>query len=284
MSQPSLPSQPQDLLDSTLRSWQWAEPEFVAVETLPLADRGFRYGMSVFESLRLESGHLHFATTHWNRLLQSARSLGFPAPPDTARLQTLELCASLRGSWFVRWYLTAGDGPPLGPIAQTRLFLIAEPRLRTPPPPLSVCLQTAPFQSAFSGIKTGNYWPHIAALAQAKNRGFDECLLLNPTDRLQSAAFANLLVHFPGQGWVTPPCCDGARNGVGRAWLLAQGKAREQSIPRADLDQADALFLCNSWMGLAPVAQLEGRPLRLPPEIEVWSRQFDAAEGEATLL
>ena len=268
---------------SPLHGWEWLQNQWIPCNALPLSDRGFRYGMSVFESLRLQDGHLHFANAHWQRLLHGARQLGFPAPPDAAQLQSLPIAQTLPGSWFVRWYLTAGDGPPLAPIANPRFLLLAEPRDRKPVSPLKVSLPVSPFFANFGGLKTGNYWPRIAALAEAHSRGFEECLLLDPQDCLASAAFANVFIHLKNHGWVTPPCTDGARDGVARAWLLAHGLARERSLRRAELAQADAALLCNSWMGMVPIALLEDRTLRLAPESEQWREAFGAAQGEATL-
>jgi branched-subunit amino acid aminotransferase/4-amino-4-deoxychorismate lyase len=258
--------------------WENTPRGFQLAPGIPASDRGFRYGMSVFESLRLQDGCLHLARAHWKRLLEAAHQLAFPPPPETAFEASLAPLRQLSGSWFVRWYLTAGDGPPTGPVFQPRLWLIAEARPRSSRPPVALGIHPSPFPRSFAGLKTGNYWPRLEALAAAQREGFAECLLLNPEARLSSAACSNVFVHLPGQGWITPPLADGARNGVVRSWLLRQRdiRAQEASLRSSQLKAIDAALLCNSWTGLLPVSRLEDRPLRVPPEINLWTQRLES--------
>ena len=51
--------------------WQWNDDRFLSVAGVPFTDRGFRYGMSVFESIVIHNGRPVFLREHLNRLALS---------------------------------------------------------------------------------------------------------------------------------------------------------------------------------------------------------------------
>jgi branched-subunit amino acid aminotransferase/4-amino-4-deoxychorismate lyase len=46
-----------------------------------------------------------------------------------------------------------------------------------------------------------------------------------------------------------------------REWVIGRRKVEERRLFREDVLRADEIFLTNSWIGVMPVATLEGRPL-----------------------
>ena len=52
-------------------AWLWTGKTFKRANSVPLSDRGFRYGMSVFESLRVTNGEAEFFEKHTARLVQA---------------------------------------------------------------------------------------------------------------------------------------------------------------------------------------------------------------------
>ena len=61
---------------------------------------------------------------------------------------------------------------------------------------------------------------------------------------------------------VTPSCARGARAGVVRAWARENiSECIERDITRADLENARAMAVTNSRLGVMPVASLDGRKL-----------------------
>jgi branched-subunit amino acid aminotransferase/4-amino-4-deoxychorismate lyase len=126
----------------------------------------------------------------------------------------------------------------------------------------------------FGGLKTANYWFNADALAQARKKGFDETLLFNDHAELVSATMANVFLVM-GDDLHTPRRSSGARAGVIREWVIKRRKVQERRLRREDVLAADEIFLTNSWIGVHPVATLEGRPLgprnvgsRLAAELE----------------
>ena len=54
----------------TASSWVWENGSFATAAGVPLSDRGFRYGMSVFESLRVTRGEPEFCeVVRWQGMM-----------------------------------------------------------------------------------------------------------------------------------------------------------------------------------------------------------------------
>lgn len=242
--------------------------------SVPLSDRGFRYGMSVFESLRVTAGVAEFFEKHTARLVQACAAREI-ALDESALEQVSTLFAPDSRNGFARIYVTAGDGAPSASAEHSRLFVFIEDR--TPPEPDDVWeigLHDESYHAPFGGLKTANYWLNCDALARARRRGLDEALLFNDRAELVSACCANVfLVH--GDHLLTPPKSCGCRAGVIREWVINRRKTQERRLRREDVLSADEIFLTNSWIGVLPVATVEGRPLgrrqiapRLAAELE----------------
>jgi branched-subunit amino acid aminotransferase/4-amino-4-deoxychorismate lyase len=245
---------------AAIQSWIWEDARFVLANSVPLSDRGFRYGMSVFASLRVTGGVAEFFEPHRQRLLQACAEREFTVD-ESALLAAEELFTREGRSGFARIYVTAGDGPPSAQVDHPRIFVLLEDRI----PPSSddaweITLHDESYHAPFGGLKTANYWFNTDAFTQAKRRGFDETLLFNDRAELVSASMANVFIvrddHIS-----TPPRTSGARAGVIRDWVIKRRKVSERRLRREDVINADEIFLTNSWIGVMPVATVEGRPL-----------------------
>ena len=63
-----------------LRAWVWTADGFERTEGVPAADRGFRYGMSIFESFPVRDGMGIFLERHLARLKAACGVTGLAAP------------------------------------------------------------------------------------------------------------------------------------------------------------------------------------------------------------
>jgi branched-subunit amino acid aminotransferase/4-amino-4-deoxychorismate lyase len=243
-----------------MKSWRWNGAAYEPGDSLPLTDRGFRYGMAVFESLRVTRGHAEFFEQHLARLVQACAEREIIVE-EKALAAAAELLADQSASGFARLYVTAGDGSPGAPADTARLFLLLEDR--TPPGPddtWEITLHDETHHPLFGGLKTANYWFHTDAYTRARRRGFDETLLFNDRAELISASMANVFL-LRDDHLCTPPRSSGCRAGVIREWVIQRRKVEERRLRREDVVNADEIFLTNSWIGVMPVATLEGRPL-----------------------
>lgn len=251
------------MTDLTTTSWLWNGKEFTPCDTIPVADRGFRYGMAVFESLPVRQNTPFFLPQHYDRLHHACFTTGLETPlPPLVDLDALLRCIVFDA--FVRIYVTAGDGGVAAGTKQGRVFVFVEPRSVEPSLlddfVYKIAIHPDPHAPVFEGLKTANYWANIAALQCARKEKFDEALLFSAKGHLISACMANAFIVKRGK-IRTPHTMRGARAGVVREWVLGRQMVEECRISREDLLAADEIFLTSSWLGVMPVASLEGREL-----------------------
>lgn len=230
--------------------------------SLPLADRGFRYGMSIFESVAVLEGKPLFLAGHRDRLRRACEDFG-------AVLELPEFDFSKLGTGMLRFYCTAGPGS-LSEKFQGETFALFEAmEVGCNFPPVRVQTSAAPYLPAPGGWKTGNYWQNTAAFSQARACGLDEALLFNPAGQLVSASMANAFLRIDGR-WITPHPLTGARDGAVRGWVLERLDATEDFVMSEEASRCDAAFLTNSRVGVRTVCELDGRPLVCADE---WLRE-----------
>jgi branched-subunit amino acid aminotransferase/4-amino-4-deoxychorismate lyase len=245
-------------MSSFCASWLWNGHRFEPSEGLPFSDRGARYGMAVFETLRVHKGCLQFWEPHQQRLLEAASKCGFAAPAEAlSEAATLFPLDAREG--VARLYVTAGDGAPADPATNCRVALLFEERRRLLPASYGLAISPLPHIPPFGGLKTANYWANAESLRQARAAGADEALLFGPAGEMIGACMANVFLKT-SDGWVTPPLACGARAGVVRAWTMDRLGAQEKRLQRADVLSAKALFLTSSWIGVMPVNRIESVP------------------------
>ena len=86
-------------------AWTLVGGAFREGACIPVTDRGFRYGMSVFETLAVRQGRILFLDQHLAALKIACAAAGFRAD-GTEALSALEGLAD----GMLRIYVTAGDG------------------------------------------------------------------------------------------------------------------------------------------------------------------------------
>jgi para-aminobenzoate synthetase / 4-amino-4-deoxychorismate lyase len=92
--------------------------------------------------------------------------------------------------------------------------------------------------------------------AEARAAGFDEVLFTNEKGEITEGAISNLFIERSGK-MLTPPLACGVLPGIFRQHLLKTCAAAEERILTiSDLEDADAVFLCNSVRGLREVKTL----------------------------
>lgn len=250
-----------------MRSWKKSGDGWEPCGSLPLFDRGFRYGMGVFETIAVRNGRPLLWRAHLERLARAVRDCGCEMPP----LPPFDFLKT--GSGLLRYYLTAGPGSPEDPFKGDAYALFEEAEVGWSLPPARVESRAAPYLPRPGGWKTGNYWQNIDAFCAARREGGDEALLFNPAGMLVGAAMANVFLQIDGR-WVTPALETGTRDGAVRAWVLESIEADEQILNPEALGRVAAAFLTNSRIGVRPVAVMDGRPL-MDASREIQQRYFD---------
>lgn len=256
-------------------AWRWNGETFESCDSIPVDDRGFRYGMAVFESVRVWRAVPLFFEEHAARLRHACADREFRID-DRAISAAGALLRSVGRDGFARVYITAGDGWVAAPVDHPRIFVLLEDRERHEAKACDLAVPHEPHQPLFGGLKTANYWSRIDLLQRAMRADKDEALLFNEHAELISACMANVFVVHGGSVR-TPALACGARDGVVRAWVLGQTGAKQCSLFVEDLQSADEVFLTNSWLGILPAASVEGRALPSRTVSEGLTGKFEAA-------
>jgi branched-subunit amino acid aminotransferase/4-amino-4-deoxychorismate lyase len=231
-----------------MKGWQWNGSEFTSCETVPIEDRGFRYGMSVFETIAIIEGKPQFLPEHLARLAEATIRSGFvhdhaiDIPPIAAFPLTI-----LPRTGVARVYITA----------DRRVLLLVEERARILKPSYVLSPNPVVHLPFPAGLKSGNYWCHLSTVDEARAAGFDEAIFVSPDNILISACMANVFI-VRGKALKTPALSSGARDGIVRGWIKTQRPVVETDLRIQDLESADEIFITNSWIGVMPISRFRG--------------------------
>jgi branched-chain amino acid aminotransferase len=110
----------------------------------------------------------------------------------------------------------------------------------------------------------GAYVNSALAAQEARDRGFDEAILLNEAGSVAEASAMNVFLVRDGR-LVTPDPSEGILEGITRDTIITL--ARElmdldtdaRAVDRAELYVADEMFLCGTAAQIAPVTRIDGR-------------------------
>jgi branched-chain amino acid aminotransferase/4-amino-4-deoxychorismate lyase len=238
--------------------------------TFPLDDRGLLLGDGLFETLLWTGGRLPHLDAHLARMAAGCQTLGLPAF-DLAEARALCLAALgeaglAQGRAAVRLTLTAGSGGrgldrPAAPVLRLAAKAAAAP-LATTPVDLVLAKTRRNEGSPAARLKTLSYLDNVLARAEAQAAGADEAVMRNNHGDLACAAAANLFWIIEGRLF-TPALHCGVLNGIARGRVLEAARTLDVEVHEVAtgaeaLDEAEAVFLTNSLIGVRPARRFEG--------------------------
>jgi branched-chain amino acid aminotransferase len=243
---------------------------------IPVLDRGFLFGDSIYEVVRTYAAEPFGWPEHWQRLLRSAAAIRLRLDLDevaVARRIAATLAAAGPGDHYVRVVVTRGSGEapnidlayatgaPCWVVMVRALTAMSGKVAR-----LAVVDRLRTDRRALDpATKSGNYLNNVLALAEAKDQGATDCVMLNQSGHVTEASTSNLFALVDGV-WCTPPLDSGILAGVTRALLLdflsRHGeRVAERDLTAAQLRAAQELFLSSTLRDIGPVTHLDGRAL-----------------------
>ena len=247
---------------------------------MPVFDRGFLFGDSVYETVGTNRGRLVFLDDHLDRLARSAERIYLRLPPrdEIVRAVRDTLAAAENIESRVRIMVTRGDGTvDLDPAAagQPRLVVIVQP-LGGPSPELYekgaeveiVSVTRNSPRAIDPAVKSGNYLNNVMAMGEARRRrpSAHEAILCAANGSVAEGATSNVFAVVDGQIH-TPALEVGILDGVTRGKVLALARTNsimchEVSFMSPDeLRQSDEIFLTSSVRSVLPVTRVDGQVL-----------------------
>jgi branched-chain amino acid aminotransferase len=213
---------------------------------IPVTDEGLLRGDGVFEVLRLYGGIPFALREHLERMTRSAANLRLPLDVEAVEREARALLeAAAPGDGLLRLVVTRGG---------RRLLLVED--LPSYPDALALgCVEYVPTR-VLDQIKSLSYGANMLANRIARERGFDEALLVTPHGRVLEGPTSSLFVALEGR-LVTPPLSDRVLDSITRRHVIAATGAREQVLTLEDLRRASGAALASTTREVAPVRRVE---------------------------
>jgi branched-subunit amino acid aminotransferase/4-amino-4-deoxychorismate lyase len=226
---------------------------------IPVVDEGFIRGDGVFEVIRVYDGRPYKLEEHLDRLERSASNLrlGWDVPRSSLEAEASSLLAERGGAEFdgaLRIVLTRGG----------RRLLLTEPVPAGPEGGARVCFVTFAPTRILDGVKSLSYAANMLAGRLARERGYDEALLVTPHGRVLEAPTASVFwVNDRGE-LCTPPLEEHILASITRQRVMALTEVRECPATKDDLLGASEAFLASTLREVGPVRAIEERDLGEP--------------------
>ena len=233
---------------------------------LTAANRSYRYGDGLFETLLCRAGEPRLGTYHFERLFTGMELLGMETGKWFTRTKLeadiQELCR--RNETYdtarVRLSVFRGEGGlydedrGTGYLIESWALEAGAPRWNENGLVIGVYPDARKSTDRFSSLKSANFQPYSLAANYAKQHRLNDALVLNDKERIADSTIANVFLVF-GNEIATPPLSEGCVSGVMRRHLLDKlpslgFKVVERPFYPHELKDATELFLTNAIHGL----------------------------------
>jgi len=240
-------------------------------------DSGYLVGDGVWEALRLHNGVLVFLEDHFNRLWQSAKTVGMELPFTkkelTQKVWDILNANKMKDGVHVRIMITRGikktpSQDPRLTISGPNVVIIPEYKNASKESKeKGITLFTSTIRRGSPDYLDPRLNCHsklheVQALIQAIEAGADEALMLDVNGFVATCNATNFFMIKNGEVWTsTSKYC---MNGITRAKVIEVCKAKnipcfEKDFSLFDVYGADEAFVTGTFGGLTPVTKIDGR-------------------------
>jgi len=242
-----------------------------------LLNRGFLYGDSVFESIRIVNNKIIFWEDHYMRLMSSMRIIRIEIPqsytPDFFKLQITNTISKVNTSFTGRVRLTIfrDGGGYYAPELSSPSFIVncsvidsKEFYLKDSEFKVDLFKDYYIQNDLLSNLKTNNKLINVLAGIYANENNLDNCILLNNKKNVTEFLNGNLFI-VRGNKIITPNLDSGCLKGVMRkkiieyVKLLPKFSIEETVISPFDLLSANEIWLTNSISGIINVTNYRNK-------------------------
>jgi len=241
---------------------------------LSLDNRGFNYGDTLFETIKVSLGKVLFWEDHYFRLMASMRIMRMEIPMDFTMQylenQIQELLKSNHQQHLssrVKFTVFRNEGGLYLPTTNHISFLITSKTmdedfylLRVKPYEVDLFKDFYISPSLLSTLKTNNKAINVVGSIYAQENNLQNCLLLNTEKMVVEALNGNLFV-VKDHVIKTPPLTDGCLKGIMRKQVmevvreLPDYQLIEASVSPFELQKADELWITNVITGIQPISK-----------------------------
>jgi len=232
------------------------------------ADRGFRYGDGLFETMAVVNGHVRLLEEHYARIAKGAQI--FELDISNLRFDNFSgYCDELiqyysgRALGKMRFHLWRSGGGLYTPRghAINFLFTIQNQGISQKQEIMKVdfCESIQNFPSSFSFLKTSSASKYVLAGLEKKRKSLQEIILLDHNGFVSETVDSNIFMKRDGK-YITPPLSTGCVAGVMRHWIVDRLKkchipTEEKLVAPHELLRADSIFTSNA-MGVQHILKI----------------------------
>jgi branched-subunit amino acid aminotransferase/4-amino-4-deoxychorismate lyase len=225
---------------------------------------GVQYGWGIFTTLRAYESKVFAFEKHWERLLRHSEKARVPVliNKDEAKRAINELIQAnalvygrirltilkgIAGSWRTRQERES----------EVLIFTTSEQAPKTREVNLTISPYRLLSSNPLAGVKRTAMLENLLAYEEARNRNFDEAVMLNERGEIVSGTAGNIF-WVEGIELCTPSLGTGCIAGITRAYVLEIAKrinihVVEASFPLPRLLDANEVFLTSTARGITPV-------------------------------
>lgn len=240
-------------------------------EVISIQDRGLLYGDGVFETILCEGGRPVLLAGHTQRLENGCKRLNLPTQDLPTILSDIRQVAG-EDDCVVKVIVTRGVGKRGYKYNQNdnnSSRIVYRDDISNIPQEyykqgirLTQCEHKLARNTALSGIKHLNRLDQVLARSEWDNE-FQEGVMLDVNSNIIEGTMSNIFIQSE-QKWITPKLDHAGVAGVMRQWIMrnsyhADMECIEENITLTDMQNAEAVFVCNSVIGVWPVASFDGK-------------------------
>jgi branched-chain amino acid aminotransferase len=230
-------------------------------------NRAFKYGDSVFETIKVVHGKLVFWEEHYFRLMASMRMLRMKIPMnftleflEEQLLKTVSVNENNKNT-RARLSVTRKDGGFYTPNTNEIDYLIESQEIEYSTKAsykVDLFKDFYVYSGYLSTVKTNNKLIHTLASIYAKENELDNCILLNERKGVVEVTNASLFL-IKGTLIKTPPLTEGCLKGIAREKVISvitssnNYTLEEAIISPFEIQKADEVFITNSIIGIQPI-------------------------------
>ncbi len=252
----------------------------VQSQDLAVDDRGLAYGDGVFTTAKIYQGEVQFLKQHVERLLTSCARLAINTQALGDLTSKLSKVASTFDLAVLKVIITSGSGgrgysrQGLSATASNLIIMVFDfPKHYLTQVETGIDLadsvQKIGVNPMLEGIKHLNRLEQVLIRAELDNNVADDLVVTNINNLVVETSSANLFYWQAGKLF-TPKLNGSGVDGLMRQHILAQCKNCHIVDTRlSDIQAAEAMFTCNSVMGIMPVKSYNGKALSIQPSLQL---------------
>ena len=236
-------------------------------------DRGLQFGDGLFETIAARERRPCLLAMHLDRLYSDCRRLSL-IPPDRITLeQEINRLAAIRQDGVIKLIVTRGESDrgyayPAKQSSNRYLYLHQWPQhledlSYNSGIHLTVCGHPLSENPGLAGIKHLNRLDQVIGRNEWQDPAIHEGLMLDSAGSVIEGTMSNLFLVRAGRLY-TPGLDRSGVAGIVRQLVIDQAESMGEPVVETrltldDLQQAEALYICNSLLGVLPVKRLRNR-------------------------